>query len=100
MSYIFSARLSQYKVVPGGRTIPETRFNFISCIFHCYGTQKTGAVSAGHSLENLTKLMFSKRAAVISKSTVGLKRLDFTGAEISSTYHIFVAEFQRLSSNF
>ena len=46
--------------------------------------QKTGdvyRVGAGQSQKNLAKLMFSERAAVISKSTVGLKRLDFTGAE-------------------
>ena len=39
-------------------------------------------VGAGHTKENLAKLMLRERAAVISKSTVGLRRLDFTGAEL------------------
>lgn len=46
--------------------------------------QKTGVVfraCAAQSKKNLAKLMFNERDAVIGKSTVGLKRLDFTGAE-------------------
>ena len=46
--------------------------------------QKTGVVfkaGAAQSKKNVAKLMFNERDAVIGKSTVGLKRLDFTGAE-------------------